>query len=146
MNALTRFEAKVDPAADPETGCLLWVGAMTPSGYGRFYFEGRLWVASRWIYTHHHGPIPEGLVVRHTCDNPSCVNLSHLILGTQDDNLQDMRDRGRYRNGHGEKAHCIRGHPLSGNNIYEYGDGRRHCKKCRRVRRREKSKVNPIKE
>jgi len=51
-----------------------------------------------------HGKIPSGKVVRHTCDNPSCINPDHLIIGTQQDNIQDSVSRGRNafgeRNGH----------------------------------------------
>ncbi len=49
----------------------------------------------RVSYAVHHGPIPEGMVVRHTCDNPPCIEGGHLILGTQLDNVRDMFDRGR---------------------------------------------------
>ena len=44
---------------------------------------------------HNAEPIPEGMVIRHTCDNPACCNPEHLVLGTQADNLRDCRERGR---------------------------------------------------
>lgn len=56
----------------------------------------RRWKAHRWAYHSLVGPIPEGQVVRHKCDNPSCVRLDHLELGAQRDNLLDRRDRSRY--------------------------------------------------
>jgi hypothetical protein len=52
--------------------------------------------AHRVVYEHHHGPLAEGQVVRHTCDNTRCVEISHLEAGSQADNIADMasRDRG----------------------------------------------------
>lgn len=54
----------------------------------------------RWVYCEHHGislSDIEGQVVRHTCDNPRCVNPAHLVLGTPADNVHDMDSRGRRR-------------------------------------------------
>ncbi len=51
--------------------------------------------AHRAVWELFNGPVPEGLIVRHKCDNPRCCNPDHLELGTQKDNVQDCRDRGR---------------------------------------------------
>lgn len=58
--------------------------------------------AHRMVWIEANGPIPDGLVIRHKCDNPSCVNLDHLEIGTQSDNVHDMIERGRMHDFHGE--------------------------------------------
>jgi hypothetical protein len=50
---------------------------------------------SRYIWTLHNGPIPTGLVVMHNCDNPLCINIDHLELGTQEENMWGMKARKR---------------------------------------------------
>jgi hypothetical protein len=65
------------------------------NGYPVKRHLGRFIHLSRYVYLTQKGPIPEGLVVRHKCDNPLCINLGHLELGTQLDNIYDMLKRGR---------------------------------------------------
>lgn len=92
MNALReRFEAKfyVTP------GCWIWIPPMSKRGYGQLKADGKVWRVHRLSYELYVGAIPNGLVVRHRCDTPSCVNPDHLILGTQADNMRDMAERGR---------------------------------------------------
>lgn len=79
-------------------GCIPWSGYILSSGYGQVKVNGKKWLAHRLVYTQIHGDIPNGLVVRHMCDNPSCVNPSHLELGTQSDNIKDCVARGRHHN------------------------------------------------
>jgi hypothetical protein len=55
----------------------------------------RKYLVHRLVWEQAHGPIPEGMVVMHICDNPPCYNLEHLRLGTQDENIRDMRLKGR---------------------------------------------------
>lgn len=57
--------------------------------------SGKLAYISHLIFEQNGGEVPQNLVVRHTCDNPGCINLEHLILGTQADNIRDMDERGR---------------------------------------------------
>lgn len=52
-------------------------------------------MAHKFSYELAHGLVPAGKVVRHRCDNPKCVRPDHLLVGTQADNLADMRERGR---------------------------------------------------
>lgn len=76
---------------EPNTGCWLWLGGMTGSGYGAAFGN----MAHRLSYQAYHGAIPFGLVVRHKCDQPSCVNPEHLAVGTHQDNMGDKTRRGR---------------------------------------------------
>lgn len=95
-----RFWAKVDRSGD----CWTWTAMRNEAGYGvlNIHVDGvglRPVIASRLAYELAHGPIPSGNVVRHKCDNPPCVRASHLELGTQIDNMRDMRERGRTATG-----------------------------------------------
>ena len=85
-----RFYSKTRPGP-----CLEWTASKNHSGYGWFSLEGRAWLAHRVAWILERGPIPDGLCVLHTCDNPSCVAIDHLWLGTQADNNRDMDAKGR---------------------------------------------------
>jgi hypothetical protein len=79
------------------TPCIEWMGSRTRTGYGQRTINYRRWRAHRWAWTVQHGPIPDGAIVMHTCDNRACINVDHLRIGTQADNLNDMRAKGRGR-------------------------------------------------
>ena len=83
----TKFLRKVDKT---ET-CWNWTGRLDIGGYGRFSRGSGHWTkAHRTAYELYKGPIPEGLVVRHMCNNRKCVNPDHLEVGTHKDNTADM--------------------------------------------------------
>jgi HNH endonuclease len=78
--------------------CWVWNSETDANGYGFFWIEvlRRPVRATRLAYTLAVGPVPDGLCVCHTCDNPICVRPDHLWLGTQADNLRDMVRKGRH--------------------------------------------------
>lgn len=85
---------------DQLTPCIETQVCKTNDGYGRQRYEGKNQLSHRIAYIEHHGLTFEdikGLVVRHKCDNPPCINPEHLELGTQCDNIMDMIKRGRDR-------------------------------------------------
>jgi hypothetical protein len=86
------------------TSCQEYDGLKDGFGYGFVTMRGVGKVlAHRLAWALHNGADPAGKVVMHTCDNPPCINPEHLVLGTQKDNMNDMRRKGRAakREGHG---------------------------------------------
>lgn len=75
-------------------GCWNWTRS-TNRGYGVVNYMGRTWGAHRVAYELKKGPIPDGLSVCHSCDNPGCINPDHLFAGTHKRNMQDMFEKGR---------------------------------------------------
>ena len=100
MTLNERFWSKVDKTGD----CWIWKGCIIPNGYGQFWLNGRMQNAHRVSWELTNGPIPKGLEILHKCDNPPCVNPSHLWAGTQTENQQDSIRKGRFvrgvKNGH----------------------------------------------
>lgn len=88
----------------PDTPCIEWTKYRTWDGYGRVSVKGHLNLAHRVAWEKAHGPIPDGLQVLHRCDNPPCVNVDHLFLGTRFDNMQDAAAKGRFRSEARRKA------------------------------------------
>ncbi len=90
-----RFWEKVDKSGE----CWLWTSTCYPNGRGQFKVHGKTLKAYRVAYELAYGPIPEGLMVCHKCDNPTCVRPEHLFLGTCGDNLRDASAKGRTASG-----------------------------------------------
>lgn len=95
MTTETRFWTKVDRAGGPDA-CWPWTAATFHFGHGQFWNGRRTVVASRFAYELLVGPIPVGLFILHSCDNPPCCNPAHLRPGTQAENIEDRDSRGRW--------------------------------------------------
>lgn len=116
----------------PTTKCVEWSGCKRPGDYGQISIRGTNWFAHRLVWRIYNGPIPEGLCICHSCDNPGCVNIDHLFLGTYSDNLKDSYKKGRKVNQHSLKTHCENGHPFIPENLGNHKNGKRVCKICHR--------------
>lgn len=89
-----RLDEKSKRADD---GCILWTGYKTPLGYGLMLASGKTVSVHRLAWSLSHGTIPAGAHIMHVCDNPSCINPDHLVLGTHAANMADRKSKGRYR-------------------------------------------------
>lgn len=97
VGRVTDDEERIARYSEPQpNGCVLWTGARDKDGYGIYNpFKSKSVRITRFIYEKRIGLIPEGLFVCHKCDNPSCINTDHFFLGTNDDNMHDMVEKGR---------------------------------------------------
>jgi hypothetical protein len=131
-----------------EGDCRMWLGGNGGGGrcgHGRIRFEGKTRLVHRVVWEMVNGPIPSGGILCHRCDRPNCVNPDHLYVGTMRENALDLhrghdRDRSfdlirrpRATTRRWGMTHCVKGHPLSGDNLYRRPDrpNDRGCKTCR---------------
>lgn len=91
--AIDRILALTVP--EPNSGCLLWLGGLDANGYGKTSIGGKHMRAHRALYALTNGPLPAGVLLRHTCDVRCCIEPNHLIPGTTAENNADMKARGR---------------------------------------------------
>lgn len=81
---------------DDPSGCRVWDGSLNkPGGYGRISYMGKGWRTHRLAYLLLQGPIPEGMDLLHSCDNPRCINPNHLRPGTHAENIKEAYTKGR---------------------------------------------------
>lgn len=99
MDALERFWLKVKKTDD----CWIWIAGLSPDGYGKFKAFGKTFRATRFIWTHMNGAIPEGQQILHACDNRLCVRPDHLHLGSHKENMREAALRQRMVSG--EQSH-----------------------------------------
>jgi HNH endonuclease len=122
LTAIERFESHFIP--EPNSGCWLWLGFVPDDpGYGQFtedcVEEKRSEGAHRYSFRVHKGPIPDGLMVCHSCDVPSCVNPDHLFVGTHTDNMRDASRKGRLKWKNPERPALRRGESHPGHKLTE---------------------------
>lgn len=134
-----RFDANWTP--EPNTGCWLWTGAIYAGtrGYGRIKMRGRVSSAHRVAWLLYRGPIPDGMVLDHTCRVRACVNPDHLRVVTPKINsIENSRGVGAINRA---KTQCHRGHPFDIANtriavVSRLTDGTpkmgRQCRQCSR--------------
>jgi hypothetical protein len=124
-----------------EGDCLVWIASTDGRGYGQMYVEGRRRKATHVSWFLATGEWPSaGLSVCHRCDNPPCVRIEHLFVGTHRENMRDAHAKGRL---HGNEkfqpgwqrtlTHCKRGHPFDDANTIHRPRGQRACRECARV-------------
>ena len=90
-----RFHGWTEVPGPLDTPCWEWSKSRHEFGYGVVSVGGEYTGAHRAAYIAWVGPIPKGLLIRHSCDNPPCINPAHLVPGTPKDNMGDAKDRGR---------------------------------------------------
>lgn len=96
-----RFEAKITKRGPDE--CWEWRGSKTIEGYGRFGIGTTLYLSNRIAWVIENGPIPDGMLVLHSCDNPRCCNTNHFFLGTHLTNTRDKLAKGRGNHAKGDR-------------------------------------------
>jgi len=120
-----RFWDKVTP--EPMSGCWLWTGAHTSTGYGQVRVggrRGRCLLAHRHLYETLIAAIPAGLELDHRCSQRCCVNPAHIEAVTHLENIR--------RSSNARKTHCPSGHEFTAENTIR--DPWRKCRKCKNAR------------
>lgn len=139
MTDLERFMSKMEP--EPNSGCWLWLGAMSPNGYGSFRYNGKTHSAHRAGYMLLTGSDPGALDLDHKCRVRHCVNPDHLEPVTRQINLHrsPLTTAGR--------SHCPRGHLMAGDNILIIKTvGTRRCRECEHIRDKKRQSSEKRKE
>lgn len=139
-----RWLRRVSTSADPETGCLTWIGSRSRGGYGRIHLRFALHQAHRIAWVAEAGiDLPDGTQIDHLCRNRACVNPDHMEPVTSRTNtLRGMSPQAV----NARKTHCPEGHELSGDNLMpsRLMRGERECLTCNRAKASARSRARSI--
>lgn len=120
---------------EPNTGCLLWTGALE----GKYAHRGEGYAVAKTEFGKIKltrallGLTDPAVMALHKCDVPACVEERHLYAGS---NQQNMQDKVRAHRHHQQKrTTCEKGHPLDGSYL-DHGARVRYCKTCKNARQR----------
>lgn len=122
---IERFLEKINVV---ESGCWEWTFQLY-DGYGKIKIKRSNSQAHRFIYEYYHGEIDSKLVIHHLCRNRKCVNVLHLQLVTNVENIKRGLT-GKINHHNSKKTHCSKGHPFSDENTHHTKNGWRRCKIC----------------
>lgn len=106
-----------------EGECWNWGRAKDHAGRGRLWVNGKITLAHRAVWATVNGPIPDGRIICHHCDNPTCIRPAHLYAGTHQDNVSDMMRRQRHRSFRDPAALSQQGRELGLANNWARGSG-----------------------
>src|SRR3972149_3379328 len=116
------------------SGCWLWIGALSSLGYGTFTYKQKNMLAHRFSYELYKGKIPDGKEIDHLCCVRSCVNPWHLEAVTHIENVRRGKAGETIGKINRSKTHCPKGHPYSGDNlVINSSNGGRLCRECARL-------------
>lgn len=122
-------------------GCWIAAGRQSRSkgrpigspGYVQAFYRGKRYQMTRLVYTLLVGPIPDGHVVAHRCDNPPCFNPDHLFAATEQVNMLDAGAKRRWPRQYRDT--CAQGHPRTPENAVRFGKLQKlNCRACLRLR------------